>query len=170
MSGATWTIRPAGPADVPALARIYGHHVETGFGSFEEVAPEEPEMARRLAAVTGAGLPWLVAVEAGAVLGYAYAGPWRTRSAYRFTVEDSIYVAPEAAGRGIGRSLLGALLDALRDKGLAEVVAVIGDSGNTASIRLHAALGFVPVGTLRNVGLKRGRRLDTVFMQKSLGP
>ncbi|WP_439817241.1 GNAT family N-acetyltransferase [Zavarzinia sp. CC-PAN008] len=171
MSGATAegaSIRPAGPQDVPALAAIYGHHVREGFGSFEEEPPDEAEMARRLAAVAAAGMPWLVAEAAGRVLGYAYAAPYRARSAYRFTVEDSIYMAPDAMGRGVGRRLLAALLEQLERQGLAEVIAVIGDSGNLGSIRLHAALGFVPVGTLRNVGLKRGRWLDTVFMQKTL--
>jgi L-amino acid N-acyltransferase YncA len=127
-------------------------------------------MARRRAAVVARGLPYLVAEVEGAVLGYAYAGPYHTRSAYRFTLEDSIYVAPHAVGRGIGRTLLAELLDRCTALGYRRMLAIIGDSGNAASIGLHAAAGFRHVGTLPSVGLKFGRWLDVVLMQRPLGP
>lgn len=165
-------LRAATPGDVPALQAIYAHHVLTGFASFEEEAPDEAEMARRLRLLLDGGYPYLVATDpdTGQVLGYAYAGPYRPRSAYRFTVEDSVYIAPDALGRGLGRALLACLIEEATTRGFQQMIAVIGDSGNVGSIALHGALGFAMVGTLRNVGLKRGRVLDSVLMQRSLTP
>lgn len=161
-------IRPATPADAVALARIYGHHVLHGLGTFEEVPPEPAEMERRRGAVEARGLPYLTAEEDGQILGFAYAAPFRPRAAYRYTVEDSVYVAPEAVGRGVGRQVLTAVLDACEALGLRQVLAVIGDSGNAASIGLHASLGFAHSGASRSVGYKHGRWVDIVFMQKAL--
>ncbi|MDD3446670.1 MAG: GNAT family N-acetyltransferase [Zavarzinia sp.] len=166
---AAFTIRPARAADLPAIRAIYGHHVENGFASFEEVAPTLDEMRRRFDALQAGGFPYLVAVDDdGAVAGYAYLGSYRPRSAYRFTVEDSVYVDPVRTGRGAGRVLLAGLIAAARERGYREIIAVIGDSANTGSIGLHQALGFAPVGVLRNVGFKKGRWLDSVLMQLSL--
>lgn len=163
-------VRPARPDDLAAIAAIYGHHVLTGLATFELVPPSAEEMARRFAAIVEAGLPWLVAEEAGRVVGYAYAGPWRPRPAYRHTVEDSVYLAPDAQGRGIGRALLAAVIAACEAGGFRQMIAVIGDSANAASIGLHRALGFRAVGTLQAVGFKFGRFVDTVTMQRALGP
>lgn len=161
-------IRGATAADAEALAAIYGHHVLHGLGTFEEVPPSAEEMAGRLAAVTGKGLPYMVAEDAGRVLGFAYAGPFRMRAAYRYTVEDSVYIAPEAIGRGVGRAVLSAVIDACADFGIRQVVAVIGDSGNAASIGLHTALGFEHRGVGKSFGYKHGRWVDIVWMQKAL--
>lgn len=161
-------VRPAVAADIPAVAEIYAHHVLTGTGSFEEEAPDEAEMRARFALVGGRGLPWLVAASGGGVCGFAYAAPFRPRSAYRFTVEDSVYVAPAMVGRGIGRLLLEGLIERCRSRGLRQMVAVIGDSGNRRSIALHAAVGFRAAGALQQVGCKFGRPLDVVFMQRAL--
>ena len=163
------TVRPSREDDLPAIQAIYAHHVLTGLASFEEVPPDLLELARRRAEVLARGLPWLVAEADGAVAGYAYAGPYRARPAYRFTVEDSVYVAPTMAGRGLGRALLIRLLALCEAAGCRQVVAVIGDSANAASIRLHAACGFREVGTLRSVGFKHGRWVDSVLMQRALG-
>lgn len=162
-------VRAAGPSDLPAVERIYAHHVAHGVGSFELEPPSLPELRRRFHAIRELGLPYLVAAEEKRILGYAYAGPYRPRPAYRFTVEDSIYVSPEAQRRGVGGALLGALLAELGGTDIRQVVAVIGDSGNAASIRLHAAAGFRRVGVLKAVGWKHGRWLDTVLMQLELG-
>ncbi len=164
----TFTVRPARAGDLDSIQRIYAHHVETGFASFEEVAPDLAEMTRRFEVLTGGGFPYLVAEGGGAVLGYAYAGPYRPRSAYRFTLEDSVYVDPAATGRGVGRALLARLIEEARTKGFRQIVAVIGDSGNAASIGLHRAMGFADRGVLENVGLKKGRWLDSVLMQLAL--
>ena len=161
-------IRAATTADAAALAAVYGHHVLHGFGTFEEVPPSPAEMDQRRAVVVAHGLPYLVAEQDGRVLGYAYAAPFRPRAAYRFTVEDSIYVAPEAQGRGVGRTLLAAVLDQCERLGLRQVVAVIGDSDNAGSIALHRALGFEPAGVGKDVGFKHGRWVDIVWMQKAL--
>ncbi|PWR18851.1 GNAT family N-acetyltransferase [Zavarzinia compransoris] len=164
-----WRLVPAGPDHLPGITAIYRHHVAEGFASFEEVPPDPAEMGRRQQALLAGGYPYLVALDENeAVLGYAYAGPYRPRSAYRFTVEDSIYLDPGAAGRGIGRVLLAQLIEACRARGYRQIVAVIGDSGNAASIGLHRALGFEPAGVLRAVGLKKGRWLDSVLMQLGL--
>ena len=161
-------IRAAADADDAALAAIYGHHVLHGFGTFEEDPPSAAEMGRRRAAMTGAGLPYLLAEDAGQVLGFAYAGPFRLRAAYRYTVEDSVYIAPDAIGRGVGRAVLGEVLTACEAAGIRQVVAVIGDSANAASIGLHRSLGFEPAGVGRSFGFKHGRWVDIVWMQKAL--
>jgi phosphinothricin acetyltransferase len=165
-------IRPAETSDAAALAAIYGHHVLTGFGTFEETPPSAAEMAARLAGVTRYGLPYLVAQEPGGdggrVLGFAYAAPFRPRQAYRYTAEDSVYIAPDATGRGVGRAVLSAVIAACEAAGLRQLVAVIGDSGNAASIGLHRALGFEPLGVGKSFGFKHGRWVDVVWMQKPL--
>ncbi|MFC3079927.1 GNAT family N-acetyltransferase [Phenylobacterium terrae] len=161
-------VRAAGPADAEALAAIYGHHALTGFGTFEEVPPSPEEMERRRLAVVERGLPYLVAEDAGQVLGFAYAAPFRARAAYRYTVEDSVYVAPEAIGRGVGKAVLGAVLAACEAAGMRQVVAVIGDSQNAGSIGLHRSLGFQDAGVGRSFGYKLGRWVDIVWMQKAL--
>ena len=163
-------IRPATPADIPAITRIYADAVMHGTASFELEPPDEAVMARRMAALTEGGLPYLIAEQEGDVTGYAYAGLYRERPAYRFTVEDSVYVAPDRQGHGIGRALLTALIDQAEARGYRQMIAVIGDSEQTASIALHAAVGFYVVGTFPCVGFKFGRWLDTVLMQRPLGP
>ena len=165
----TPTIRPSRNADVPAIAAIYAHHVETGTASFETVAPHEAEMRRRRSTLIERRYPWLVAELEGEVCGYAYAGPYRTRPAYRHSVEDSVYVRNSAQRRGIGGALLHALIRACTDLGFRQMVAIIGDSAQVASIGLHRAAGFEMVGALRNIGYKHDRWLDTVFMQLALG-
>jgi phosphinothricin acetyltransferase len=161
-------IRAAGPADMQRVQEIYAGHVLRGTASFEEVPPDFAEMCRRREAVVEAGLPYLVAQRDAALIGFAYAGRYRPRSAYRHTAEDSVYLDSSAVGRGTGRALLQKVLDLSRAAGYREMVAVIGDSANAASIGLHAALGFRHVGTFTRVGLKFGRWLDTVLMQRSL--
>lgn len=161
-------VRPSTEADAEALAAIYGHHVLHGFGTFEETPPPPLEMARRRSAIVSQGLPHLVAEDAGRVLGFAYAGPFRPRAAYRYTVEDSVYVAPDVIGRGVGRAVLSEVLAACEALGLRQVVAVIGDSGNAGSIGLHRALGFQHTGLGKSVGFKHGRWVDIVWMQKAL--
>ena len=164
------TIRDSRDADLPAIAAIYGHWVVHGLASFELEPPGVEEMARRRRAVLDAGYPYLVAEgEGGAVLGYAYAGPYRTRPAYRFAVENSIYVAPEAARRGVGRVLLPALIARCEQAGFRLMVAVIGDSANAASIGLHERCGFTRAGLLPAVGWKHGRWVDSVLMTRPLG-
>ncbi|MYZ49682.1 GNAT family N-acetyltransferase [Propylenella binzhouense] len=162
-------LRPCEPGDVAAIAAIYRDAVLHGTASFEIDPPEPAEMARRRAALVEAGYPYLAAVAGGEIVGYAYAGPYRPRPAYRGTVENSVYVRGDSHGRGVGRLLLSAVIDAAAERGFRQMVAVIGDSANTASIRLHAALGFRHVGTLAAVGWKHGRWLDTVLMQRALG-
>ena len=161
-------IRTAEARDADALAAIYGHAVRHGFGTFEEVPPDAAWMDARRRDVQGRGLPWLVAEDAGRVLGYAYAGPFRPRPGYRFTAEDSVYVAPDAVGRGIGRAVLGPVVAACEAFGLRQLVAVIGDSQNFASINLHRSLGFEHSGVGKSFGFKHGRWVDIVWMQKSL--
>ena len=161
-------IRPATAGDVDALAAIYGHHAREGLGTFEEAGPAPDEMARRLADVLALDLPYLVAEEAGDVLGFAYAAPFRPRSAYRFTVEDSVYIAPHAQRRGVGKSLLADLIARCEALGLRQMIAVIGDSGNASSIGLHAAFGFEHAGVGRSLGFKHGRWVDIVWMQRAL--
>lgn len=161
-------IRAATADDAQALSAIYGHHVLHGFGTFEEEPPAAPEMERRRAAIAALGLPYLVAEADGRVLGFAYAGPFRPRAAYRYTVEDSVYVAPDALGRGVGRAVLARVIADCEALGVRQVVAVIGDSGNAGSIGLHRALGFVDAGVGRSFGFKHGRWVDIVWMQKVL--
>ena len=163
-------VRATGPGDLAAIQAIYAKNVLTGLGSFEEAPPDTAEMARRRAAVIDLGLPWLVAERNGRVLGYCYAHPYHTRSAYRFTLEDAVYIDPEARRGGIGRALLGALLDETAWLGYRHMIAVIGDSGNAGSIALHARAGFRMVGTLEAVGFKFGRWVDVVLMQRDLSP
>jgi L-amino acid N-acyltransferase YncA len=166
----TVAIRPAKTSDIPAITRIYAHGVEHGTASFELTPPDEAEIARRMNDLTGKGYPYLAGEIEGALAGYAYAGPYRARPAYRLTVEDSVYIAPDRHRRGIGRALLAALIEATAARGFRQMIAVIGDSGNQAgSIGLHEALGFRPVGILQDVGFKHGRWLDSVLMQRALG-
>jgi L-amino acid N-acyltransferase YncA len=162
-------LRAATAADLPAITAIYGHHVRHGLASFETEPPALAEMTQRFASITGGGYPYLVAVQEGTVLGYAYASPYRTRPAYRFTVEDSIYVAPAAVGRGIGRALLARLVAECEQRGYRQMLAVIGDSANTASIAVHRACGFTQKAVLDAVGFKFGRWVDSVLMQRALG-
>jgi phosphinothricin acetyltransferase len=161
-------VRPATSADTPAIAAIYGYHVLHGLGTFEETPPTEADMAARMAAVQAKALPYLVAEKDGAVLGFAYAAPFRARSAYRFTAEDSVYIAPEAIGKGVGRALLSEVIQACEALGVRQLTAVIGDAGNAASIGLHATLGFERTGASQSVGYKHGRWVDIVFMQRAL--
>lgn len=162
-------IRPAERRDIAAITPIYAHAVLHGTASFELEPPDEAEMRRRFDALHIDGFPYLVAEEDGAVLGYAYAGPYRARPAYRYTVEDSIYLASEAQGRGVGRALLDRLLTESESRGYRQMIAVIGDSAQVPSIRLHEAAGFRHIGTFEAVGFKFGRWLDSVLMQKALG-
>jgi L-amino acid N-acyltransferase YncA len=161
-------VRAAAETDLDAIAAIYGHHVLNGLGTFEETPPSVEDMAARKAGVDALGLPYLVADDGGDVLGYAYAAPFRTRAAYRFTVEDSVYVAPGAMGRGVGKALMGRLIDACEAMGLRQMLAVIGDSGNAGSIRLHRAMGFEQTGITPGLGYKFGRWVDVVWMQRRL--
>ncbi len=163
------SIRPATDRDLAAITAIYGHHVLHGVASFEDQPPDCAEMARRRCAILDRGLPYLVAEGVGPVLGYCYASPYRTRSAYRFTIEDSIYVDADETGRGIGRALLAELIERCTAQGYRQMVAVIGGSDQWPSIRLHARLGFARVGVLPAVGFKFGGWVDTVLMQRPLG-
>lgn len=162
-------IRDATDDDMAAVQSIYAFYVSRTAASFEEEVPSVEEMKERRAAVVARGLPFLVAVEEGEVLGYTYAGPFRQRSAYRYTVEDSIYVAPFVVRRGIGKVLLGALIERCMALGYRQMIAVIGDSANQGSIAVHRALGFGQEGVLRGVGLKFGRWVDVVIMHRTLG-
>lgn len=164
------SIRPATPADIPAITRIYDHAVRHGTASFELEPPDAAEMTRRMQQLLEGGFPYLTAQSGGELLGYAYAGHYRTRPAYRFSVEDSIYVAPQAQRRGVGRALLERLIVEAASRGFRQMLAVIGDSAQVASIELHRAAGFRMVGTFENVGFKFDRWLDSVMMQRALGP
>lgn len=171
MSGpSSIVVRDSAESDIPSIHAIYSHHVLHGLASFEEAPPDLAEIARRRAEIVGRALPHLVATRESAIVGYAYAGPFRPRSAYRYTLEDSIYVSPDAQRLGIGRHLLAELLHRSAAAGYRQVVAVIGDSANHASIGLHAAMGFAQVGCLRSVGFKFGRWVDSVLMERALGP
>ena len=168
---AGFTLRDCSPADIPAIAAVYGHWVTHGVASFELEPPGADEMQRRRDAILAAGYPYLVAEgEGGRILGYAYASAWRTRPAYRFGCENSVYVAPDAGRGGVGRALLQALIARCEARGLRLMVAVIGDSGNAPSIGLHRAMGFQPAGLLPATGWKHGRWVDTVLMTRPLGP
>ena len=166
----TVLLREARAGDGAWLQPIYAHHVREGLGSFEEEPPTVEEMERRRAAVQERGLPYLLAEIGDRVVGFAYAGPYRPRTGYRFTVEDSVYVAPDAARQGVGRSLLAEVVRRAEAMGMRQMLAVIGDSGNGASIRLHARLGFRQAGVFTAVGWKHGRWLNSVLMQRALGP
>jgi L-amino acid N-acyltransferase YncA len=161
-------IRPTSPGDLDAVGQIYAHHVRTGVATFELTPPDRSEWLQRLRAVTAHGLPFLTATLDGEVAGYAYCSPWKTRPAYRHTVEDSVYVAPPAAGRGVGGRLLDALLDECMRSGIREVIAVVVDADSAASLALHRNRGFVDAGRLTGVGFKHGRWLDTLLLQRSL--
>jgi phosphinothricin acetyltransferase len=163
-------VRDALEADAPAIQAIYAHHVLYGLATFEEEPPSVEEIAQRRAAVVAAGLPYLVAEQGGAVVGYSYATSYRPRRAYRYTIEDSVYVADGLGGHGIGAALLGALLARCDAGPWRQMIAIIGNSGNAGSIALHRRFGFEPAGTLRAVGFKLGRWVDTVLMQRALGP
>jgi phosphinothricin acetyltransferase len=165
----TCTVRDSREDDMAEVAAIYAHHVLHGAASFEEEPPGLAEMTRRRGDVLARGLPYLVAEREGRVVGYSYATPYRTRAAYRFTIENSVYVDSELGGAGIGRALLSALIARCEAGEWRQMIAVIGDSHNAASIGLHAKFGFRPVGTLRAVGFKFGRWVDTVLMQRQLG-
>lgn len=162
-------VRPAAPQDLPAIQSIYAYHVMHGLASFEEVPPALEEMRRRYEDIKGHGLPYLVAEERGEVVGYGYCSLYRTRSAYRYTLEDSIYVRHGVQGKGVGRSILAELIRICTALNYRQIVAVIGDSANAASIGLHASLGFVRCGNLRSTGFKFGRWVDSVLMQLPLG-
>jgi phosphinothricin acetyltransferase len=162
-------VREAGEADIAAIAAIYAHEVREHVNTYEYDAPDAAEMLARMRSVLAGGHPYLVVEEAGRVLGYAYAGAFRGRVGYRFTVEDSVYVAADARGRGAGAALLGALIDACAARGIRQIIAVIGDPANRASIRLHERFGFRHAGTLPGIAWKHGRWLDTMFMQCSIG-
>jgi L-amino acid N-acyltransferase YncA len=169
MTGAL-LIRPSRDDDVAAITAIYGHHVLHGVASFEEVPPSEAEMARRRAEIVGRGFPHVVAERGGKVVGYCYAGPYRARVGYRFSVEDSIYIEPGEVGRGIGRALLAEIIERSTELGYRQMIAVIGGSETLPSIRLHAALGFSHIGVFTGSGFKFGRWIDSVYMQRPLGP
>ena len=162
-------VRDAIDEYMDAETAVYAHHVQHGLGSFEEEPPSAGEMARRRQGILDGGLPYLVAENEGAISGYAYAGPFRPRPAYRHTVENSVYVAPDAGGRGVGRSLLSALIERCTDLGYRQMVSMIGDTQNVASINLHAALGFHRAGLVTAPGFKGGRWVDVVIMQRPLG-
>lgn len=162
-------IRDASTIDIDAIAAIYAHHVETSCASFEEVAPGVAEMRRRFEAVRARDLPYLVADIDGVIVGFCYAGVHKERSAYRYSVEDSIYVAPGVEGLGVGTRLLSTLIQGCARKGYRQMIAVIGDSGNAPSIALHRKLGFQPIGTAEGIGFKFGRWVDIVYMQRALG-
>jgi L-amino acid N-acyltransferase YncA len=163
------TIRTSLESDLPAITRIYAHHVLHGTGTFETTPPSEDDMATRRSDVLNKGLPWLVIEENKQILGFAYANWFKPRPAYRFSCEDSIYMAPESGGKGLGRLLMVELLARLERAGVRRVMAVIGDSDNLGSIGIHKAMGFEPAGVITSCGWKFGRWLDIVLMQKSLG-
>lgn len=163
------SVRTATVADLPAIAEVYAHYVATSVATFELEAPDNDEWQRRHQSIVDAGLPFVVTERDGVIAGYAYCAPWKTRPAYRATVEDSVYVAPWAVGAGCGAELLAALLDRSREAGVREVIAVIADSGDPSSVRLHRRLGFRDAGRLARVGYKHDRWIDTVLMQWSSG-
>ena len=165
----TLEIRPATAADLPAITEIYDHAVRYGTATFELTPPDLAEMARRFAVLRDGGYPYLAAASDGRVIGYAYAGAYRPRPAYRFTVENSIYLQPAIHRRGIGLQLLQQLIAASEARGYRQMIAVIGDSANAGSIGVHARCGFQMIGTHQSVGFKFGRWLDTVMMQRALG-
>jgi L-amino acid N-acyltransferase YncA len=162
-------LRPATDADLPEIQAIYAHHVLHGTGSFEEVPPSVENIAERWRKIVGHGWTWLVATDATGVTGYGYYSQYRDRSAYRYSAEDSIYVRNDVRGQGVGKMLVQALMQDATDAGFRQMIAVIGDSDNIGSIGVHTSLGFRKVGVLHASGLKFGRWLDTVFMQRALG-
>ena len=162
-------IRPAAPSDLGEIQSIYAHHVLHGTGTFEEAPPSVEEIERRFTQTTLQGCPWLVAVDPSGVLGFAYFTPFRDRSAYRFAAEDSVYVREDVRGQGVGKALVARLLELATAAGFRQMIAVIGDSENVGSTGMHATLGFQRVGILHSVGMKFGRWLDVVYMQRALG-
>ncbi len=162
-------IRPSDPADLPVIAAIYGWNVENGSGTFETEVPSVEDMGRRRDEVLSRGLPWLVIEQHGVVLGFAYANYFRPRLAYRYCVEDSIYLAEGAGGKGLGTLLLAELVGQCEARGARQMMAVIGDSANLASVSVHRALGFSPCGVMHSTGWKFGRWIDVVLMQRQLG-
>ncbi|HET9018879.1 MAG TPA: GNAT family N-acetyltransferase [Acetobacteraceae bacterium] len=168
-AGGVPAIREAIASDLPEIQGIYAHHVLHGTGTFEEVPPTIEDMAGRLAAVAEKGGHWLVAADATGVLGYAYYAQFRDRSAYRYCVEDAVYVREDVRGQGVGKALVGRLVEVAEARGLRQMIAVIGDSDNVGSLGVHMSLGFTRVGVLRSAGLKFGRWLDVVYMQRALG-
>jgi phosphinothricin acetyltransferase len=163
-------IRAASLTDIPAITRIYAQSVRHGTASFELEPPDEAEMSRRMQTLLDGGFPYVVAEIGGVIAGYAYAGPYRPRRAYRFSVEDSIYIDPAAQRKGVGRALLDRLIQECEARGFRQMIAVIGDSGQTPSIELHRAAGFRLIGNIENVGYKFDRWLDSILMQRALGP
>jgi len=163
------TIRPSRDTDLPAITAIYMHHVLNGTGTFETMPPTEGEMAARRADVLAKGLPYLIAEDGGQVLGFAYCQWFKPRPAYRFSAEDSIYLHPDAAGKGLGKALLTELARQAQASGIRKLIAVIGDSNNAGSVGVHRSLGFAPVGMLKSCGWKFGKWLDIVLMEKTLG-
>ena len=168
-AGSNPEIRPTAEADLPSITAIYAHAVRYGTATFELIPPDLAEMTRRYRALIDGGFPYFVAVLDGRVAGYAYAGPYRPRPAYRFTVENSVYLDPAVHRRGIGLRLMERLIAECDGRGFRQMIAVIGDSANAGSIGLHRRCGFQMIGTHPNVGLKFGRWLDTVMMQRALG-
>ena len=164
----TFTLRQATEADMESVQRIYGDHVAQGLASFEESPPSVEEMLARFRILKSQSFPYIVAEQAGKICGYSYAGPYRTRSAYRFTIENSVYVDSTCSGQGIGHALLTELIKACERGPWRQMIAIIGDSGNSASIALHRSLGFRMVGTLSEVGFKHDQWVDTVLMQRAL--
>jgi len=169
-SAPTFTLRPATEADMESVQRIYGDHVAHGLASFEETPPSVEEMLARFLTLKSKSFPYIVAEQNQKICGYSYAGPYRTRSAYRFTIENSVYVERGCSGQGIGRALLTQLIDECEKGPWRQMIAIIGNSGNSASIALHESLGFRMVGTLREVGFKHDQWVDTVLMQRHLQP
>ena len=168
--GEEFTVRAAVPADLEPVAAICAHYVTTTVTTFEEVPPTAADWQRRLDDLARRNLPFLVAEENGTVCGYAYLSPWRPKPAYRYTVEDTVFISPAHTGRGLGRALLSALLTGCEQAGARQVIAVIADTGSDASVELHRRLGFTPAGLLRRVGRKHGLWIDTVLMQRELEP
>jgi phosphinothricin acetyltransferase len=165
----TLSLRDARVGDAAGIARIYGYWVLHGTGTFEETVPSADDMAARMAVIAKSGMPWLVACDAaGAIKGYAYASPFRPRTGYRWSVEDSVYVEPGLHGKGLGKTMLNALVQRVEAAGIRQMLAVIGDSGNHGSIALHRSCGFQDAGVFKDVGYKFGRWLDIVLMQLSL--
>lgn len=162
-------IRPATEADIPEIHAIYSHHVLHGTGTFDEDPPPAEEIMEKFRHVRDAGWSWLVASDDTGVLGYAYYTQFRDRSAYRYCVENSIYVRDDVRGQGVGKALVGQLIEDATGKGMRQMIAVIGDSDNVGSIGVHASLGFQRVGVLKSAGVKFGRWLDVVYMQRALG-
>jgi phosphinothricin acetyltransferase len=161
-------VRDAIAGDMPAIHAIYVHHVAHGFGTFDETSPGLSEITEKWRGIADVGLPWLVAADGRDVVGFAYAAPFRPRSGYRYTLEDSVYVRDDRRGRGVGRRLLSPLVARCEALGARQLLAVIGDSQNAGSIALHAAAGFTHMGTIKSVGFKLGRWVDVVFMQRAL--